>query len=510
MIVVCSACQARFKVADEKVGPRGAKVRCSKCQTVFVVHRELDALPSEAPPGPAASAAARPARGAFDLDLEAGPGKGSRPGGVAADPFGLGASAQPAADLFAQRPAGPVDPFGAAGQGSRPAPDPFGEADPFSVPGGGAGGAFGSVDPFVATVASPGLPTSAVTDLSDLLGSAGASGVQPSQEAPAPTPPPEPSGILETGFDFDPEAAPDPGDGSGFQLQAPEPPHFDREPEPGPDLALAERTPARPLAAAPMSGFGDFAGDDPFSDQGGGLELGGPFGGGEALSFDAPPADGVAPVPAAPPELTREPPRHAAPTPAAAPSEEGSQDAVGAHRRSSQVRSVVVNAISLVALLAVSVAFLAYWRGSRPGVGMLLRPAEVLGGAAPFTATQLRSGLYERSDAPPVLFVSGAAVSHASSAVPGLRVRVEVVRKGAVLARGEARAGAVLGPEELYASRDAAGLAAAAARRARGADRVKPGESVPFLVAISDYPADVGGAGLRVTVEPIDAGAGAR
>ena len=78
MIVVCSACQARFKVADEKVGPRGAKVRCSKCQTVFVVHRELDALPSEAPPGPAASAAARPARGAFDLDLEAGPGKGSR------------------------------------------------------------------------------------------------------------------------------------------------------------------------------------------------------------------------------------------------------------------------------------------------------------------------------------------------------------------------------------------------------------------------------------------------
>jgi hypothetical protein len=143
-------------------------------------------------------------------------------------------------------------------------------------------------------------------------------------------------------------------------------------------------------------------------------------------------------------------------------------------------------------------------------VGLLLRPAEVLGGSAPFTATQVRSGLYERSDAPPVLFVAGAAVSHASSAVPGLRVRVEVVRKGAVLARGEARAGAVLGPEELYASRDAAGLAAAADRRARGAARVKPGQSVPFLVAISDYPADVAGAGLRVTVEPIDAGAGAR
>jgi predicted Zn finger-like uncharacterized protein len=495
MIVVCSACQARFKVADEKVGPRGAKVRCSKCQTVFVVHLDFDAASSGAPPAPAAPAGARPAGGAFDLDLEAGPGKGFRPGGFAADPFGLGASTPPAPDPFVPRP-----------------PDPFGEADPFSGGGGGAGGGFGSVDPFVAAVASPGLPTSAVTDLSDLLGSAEPPGGQASQEAPATTPPPEPSEILESGFDFDPSAgaAPDPGDGSGFgfELQAPDRPQAAREPEPGPDLALAERTPARPLSSAPMPAFGDFSGDDPFSDLGGGFE------GGEGFSFDEPPTAGVGRAPAAPPEVTRPPPPAAtvaAPPPAAAPKEDDGQDAVvRARRRSSRIRAVVVNAISLIALLAVAVAFLAYWRGSRPGVGLLLRPAEVLGGSAPFTATQVRSGLYERSDAPPVLFVAGAAVSHASSAVPGLRVRVEVVRKGAVLARGEARAGAVLGPEELYASRDAAGLAAAADRRARGAARVKPGQSVPFLVAISDYPADVAGAGLRVTVEPIDAGAGAR
>jgi predicted Zn finger-like uncharacterized protein len=526
MIVVCSACQARFKVSDEKVGPRGAKVRCSKCQTVFVVYRELDAAPAEPPPAPPAPAPARPARGALDLDLEAGPGKGFRPGGFAADPFGRGPSAQPAADPFAPpaaAPSPPVDPFGGAGypQAASPgAPGPFDAGDPFSSSAGGAGGAFGSVDPFVATVSSPGLPTSAVTDLADLLGSAGAAGGQPSHEPPAPTPPPEPSGILETGFDFDPSAgaAPEPGDGSDFQLQAPEPPHFAPEPEPAPDLALAERTPARPLAAAPMPGFGDFAGEDPFSEQGGGFDLGGPaaFGDSEGLSFDTPHAAGVAHAPAAPPEVTPAPPTPsvpvAAPAPAAAaPSEAGSQDAVvGTHRRSSQMRAVVVNAISLMALLAVAVAFLSYWRGSRPGMGMLLRPAAVLAGSAPFTATQVRSGLYERSDAPPVLFVSGAAVSRATSAVPGLRVRVEVVRKGAVLARGEARAGAVLGPEELYASRDAAGLAAAADRRAKEAARVKPGQSVPFLVAISDYPADVAGAGLRVTVEPIDADPGAR
>jgi predicted Zn finger-like uncharacterized protein len=43
MIVICTRCQARFRVADEKIGPRGAKVRCSKCQTIFVVHRSVGA-----------------------------------------------------------------------------------------------------------------------------------------------------------------------------------------------------------------------------------------------------------------------------------------------------------------------------------------------------------------------------------------------------------------------------------------------------------------------------------
>ena len=33
MIVVCSACQARFKVADDKIGPRGSRVRHSLCRS---------------------------------------------------------------------------------------------------------------------------------------------------------------------------------------------------------------------------------------------------------------------------------------------------------------------------------------------------------------------------------------------------------------------------------------------------------------------------------------------
>jgi len=40
MIVTCEKCSARFRLADEKVGPDGAKVRCSKCQHTFLVKRE--------------------------------------------------------------------------------------------------------------------------------------------------------------------------------------------------------------------------------------------------------------------------------------------------------------------------------------------------------------------------------------------------------------------------------------------------------------------------------------
>lgn len=37
MIVACSACHTRFRVADEKVGPLGARVKCSRCGQTFSV-----------------------------------------------------------------------------------------------------------------------------------------------------------------------------------------------------------------------------------------------------------------------------------------------------------------------------------------------------------------------------------------------------------------------------------------------------------------------------------------
>ncbi|MBW6511568.1 MAG: zinc-ribbon domain-containing protein [Desulfuromonadaceae bacterium] len=54
MIIECPECQARFKLADEKIKPEGTKVRCSKCKHVFTVNASAPApTPAPAPPEPA-------------------------------------------------------------------------------------------------------------------------------------------------------------------------------------------------------------------------------------------------------------------------------------------------------------------------------------------------------------------------------------------------------------------------------------------------------------------------
>lgn len=52
MIASCPECQTRYRVADDRIGPQGARIRCQKCQTVFAVEPpaptpELEAQPIE-------------------------------------------------------------------------------------------------------------------------------------------------------------------------------------------------------------------------------------------------------------------------------------------------------------------------------------------------------------------------------------------------------------------------------------------------------------------------------
>jgi len=51
MVIQCSACDTRFKIADDKLKPGGVKVRCSKCQEIFTVMPPVEEV-AIAPPAP--------------------------------------------------------------------------------------------------------------------------------------------------------------------------------------------------------------------------------------------------------------------------------------------------------------------------------------------------------------------------------------------------------------------------------------------------------------------------
>jgi predicted Zn finger-like uncharacterized protein len=67
VIASCPQCQTRYRLAREKIGPQGARIRCSQCQTIFRVQAPPEGsppTPPEAKPSPVAApakAAAAPA-----------------------------------------------------------------------------------------------------------------------------------------------------------------------------------------------------------------------------------------------------------------------------------------------------------------------------------------------------------------------------------------------------------------------------------------------------------------
>jgi predicted Zn finger-like uncharacterized protein len=569
MIVTCTKCQAKFRVADEKIGPRGAKVRCSRCQTIFAVHPDLGTVPSRdegrraAPrptPGRVPGEAGEPRRPELDFEprpaapSERGPSLATLPAGwTAGGASGLPAppaappplpspprseapfswphvpqvtpSADPSASAapdscfappdatasaspggLAARPgAAAADPFAPELFGARapdpfaaPAPDPFAAPapDPFAAP---APDPFAALarDPFGAapepfSAAAPHLP---LTDLSDLLGARGALGVT-GEPAPAAS-----SGAFSV------------PDENGLSLEDPPTPH----------LPLAAEAPAGALGAPaspyPPDPFDVGAADIHAFDRSR-IDFGASAG--DAWSSGGPPGAPAVPELAsdaaeflelgAPPAAAREP----RPARRAAPETEGAPPAAAVRApprervlevRRSWLHAVVVNAVALAALLFATVAMLVVWRTKGPLELTSLRPAAVLaalrgeGASGPFAAHEIRSGLYERERGPPVLFVRGLVVSRAPDAVPGARVAVEIVRGGQVIARAETVAGAVPTAEELYRAPDAAALASVArAAAARAPAQIRPGDAIPFLVAIAEHPADLDGASLRVEI----------
>ena len=69
MIALCLQCKTRYRLAREKVGPQGVRIRCSKCKTVFRVQAPKPVEPAasqttEPPPQAAEASAAKPAQDA--------------------------------------------------------------------------------------------------------------------------------------------------------------------------------------------------------------------------------------------------------------------------------------------------------------------------------------------------------------------------------------------------------------------------------------------------------------
>ena len=160
MVIQCPACQTRFKIADEKVGPNGVQVRCSKCSNTFPVRPDSAATDALAP-APAPSFAPAPLSNEQSLIRppsrpELGTERANAPaGGPPASPFvappppGFGMT-PPAGFPAAQSPG--ASPFGLPPAGMGPSGLPLGIPDPFAAIADGAappdGPGPGGFDPF--------------------------------------------------------------------------------------------------------------------------------------------------------------------------------------------------------------------------------------------------------------------------------------------------------------------------------------------------------------------------
>jgi hypothetical protein len=289
----------------------------------------------------------------------------------------------------------------------------------------------------------------------------------------------------------------------------------------GEGLSLEERTTPPPLPAhgrgdlfGSFESYGGGLGADPGDSPFGSLDLGAAGAGpGPELALPAGGSGAALFEPSTAPASVQPPPPRPAPARPPVPPPEAEADLPERvrRRRGAAARSVAVNAVSLAVLLLVALALAVVLRGDAPLAARSLRPAALLGAlgrgpAGPVVTRDVTNGLFERARGAPLLFVRGQVLSRGAGNLPAVRVRVEVVRDGTVLAQGETLAGALPTPEELWTANDEGALdALAASLRARAARPVKPGQPVPFLVAIADYPADLSGVSLRVTTAPEEA-----
>jgi hypothetical protein len=210
--------------------------------------------------------------------------------------------------------------------------------------------------------------------------------------------------------------------------------------------------------------------------------------------------------PAGPPPVLGQQGDPSAPGPIAAPAPESAPPApatpeapVPPPPRSTRIRVLAVNVLSLAALLVVTAGILFWWRGEGIGAGLRWPGSPQRGDVE---VGQVSSGVYEASRGHPLVFVRGVLKARAPVAGP-LAVRVEFLRAGASLGVATGVAGAVPTPEELAAVATSEDLARLQGElRARPAAALTPGTDLPFLVVLARPDGDAGDVRFRIELVP--------
>ena len=469
MVVQCPSCQTRFRVADEKVGDRGVRVRCSSCKDVFSVKKSGAAEPASAassgntidlssldPPmapsrrggtGPvgASPGPAKPPRGAARASQSPSPAKGG--GGSRLDVDDLFGMSELTGETAPAKPKSGIDfdsldlgledePIGPA----KPKTDPLAPERPITsktktgptrqdpAPARPKTGPLGNQGPAAKPKTGPVGPAAAKVKTGPL----------DADGHPKPkTGPVREVANASSGLELDTSALEKKGSNGGLDLA------FDPSQGPAGDRPAAARPDSKPV-------------EKPRTDKQS-------KSGKQYKSIFQKPAE---PPPSAKRELI-----------------------------SSALTGLVGAALAVVVMLVASVSD----EGSAGWLGTTAR--------ADVVATKVVSGLYDTASGKPVFYVRGRVENRGRKQHGPVRVVAELIAGGESEGKAETIAGAEPTPEDVYALRGVAD-ADKLQRTLLGGDaerRLRPGASLPFFAVIADPPTDLQRHRLHLKLEPIDA-----
>ncbi|MBN8226175.1 zinc-ribbon domain-containing protein [Corallococcus macrosporus] len=174
--------------------------------------------------------------------------------------------------------------------------------------------------------------------------------------------------------------------------------------------------------------------------------------------------------------------------------------------RARKVTGLVLNlAIATVLVVALGALGTVYLRDGKVDPSTLspdrLRTL-VMPASRPFVASDVSNGLYETRDGR-MLFVVRGEAENRTGAAAAVRVKAALFDGDQRVRSAEGLAGALATPEELHAVTTREAATALRQRMDAAALPVPPGGKVPFLVMFQEFPADLAGFRLEVTLEPV-------